>query len=230
MKLYLAGMPIGNDRDITLRVLDIAANCDFILCESKAVVQRVLKRAGLPLEDRVFIEVNEHNEASSESILAEIEEKTEYQANVMYASDAGMPVIEDPGSQLTTIARNRGWNIELLPGPSAISAALSFCAINAAFFFSGFPPREKKERKRFFESIAARKEVVIFYEVPYRIGSVIDGMLTAGLKKRYCRLVVDLTGSKQYFFEGRVEELKKEQIPKGPPVFILLPDKSNRNR
>lgn len=218
-------MPIGNDRDITLRLIDTAKEAAIILCESKAVSQRVLKRAGLPLDDSKFIEINEHNEADCESVLSEIETKSNYQASVLYTSDSGMPVFEDPGSMLTDSARNRGWKIEVLPGPNALTSALTFCGLNEPFTFLGFPPREKKDRKHFFTGLKAAGDTVVFYEAPYRIASVVDGLMQAGLQKRQVRVVVDLTGPKQYYFEGRVEELKKEQIPKGPPVFILLSQK-----
>jgi 16S rRNA (cytidine1402-2'-O)-methyltransferase len=161
--LYLVPTPIGNLKDITLRALDILNAVDFIVCEATSHSRKLLNHYGIK---KPLISYERFSEAKKASeILKHLLEGK----NVALISDAGTPIISDPGSRLIARVREKGIRVEALPGPSALTTALSASGFEPPFYFLGFFPRRKEMIEKTIMKIALSQDVVIFYESPRRI-------------------------------------------------------------
>lgn len=165
--LYVVGTPIGNLEDITLRALRTLKEVDLILCEDTRVTQRLLKHYGI-----VSKQLSTYNEQKSGARIEKIIDWLENGKDIAFVSDAGTPGISDPGAMLVSRVREAlgdSVRIETVPGPSALTAAVSIAGVPASeFLFLGFLPH-KKGRETLFKEIALAKRAVIFYESPHRI-------------------------------------------------------------
>lgn len=170
-KLLIVGTPIGNLSDLTPRAVEALKSADVILCEDTRHTRKLLTHFGI---DRPTQSFHEHNEtAKSESAIEQIARG----AIVALVSDAGMPVISDPGFRLVRMARERGVTVEPIPGPFAGIMALAASGIAPApFTFFGFAPHRAGERTDFYRRMAASLQTAIVYESPER---VIDSLQTA---------------------------------------------------
>lgn len=224
-ELVLAGMPLGNSDDVTIRFLSLARSADAIICESRRTAQSLLKRHGIVRPDDDFLILDEH---STEEDIQDLTQRVSELKQVLLVSDAGMPVFCDPGSAMLVKAEQLGWKITVLPGASALTLAVVRAGIHGAFFFAGFPPREAAERRSFFQGLSRRKETVIFYETPYRLPRTLDEMkqVLSGGEKVF--VGIDLSGENERVFRFRLKEAGRvaKQIPKGAPVIILDREKS----
>lgn len=187
--LYIVGTPIGNLEDITLRALRVLREVDVILCEDTRVTKRLLERHGIV--DRQLATYNEQRSGvTAEKVIKWLEEGR----SVALVSDAGTPGISDPGAKLVsslvekfgsyrrklkTSSEAELQNIPTIvtvPGPSALTAALSVAGVPASeFLFLGFLPH-KKGRETLFKEIAASKRTIIFYESPHRILKTLESL------------------------------------------------------
>lgn len=219
-ELVLAGMPLGNPDDITLRFLAVARSADLVVCESRRTAQTLLKRHKIIRPDEDFLILNEH---SSEDDLFDLLGRISKGQRILLVSDAGMPVFCDPGASLLAVAEQRGWPITVLPGASAMTVALVRAGINGPFYFAGFPPRETADRRRFFQGLGRRPESVVFYETPYRLPKTLDEMEKALSGSEKVFVGIDLSGENERVFRFRLHEAGRltKQIPKGAPVIIL---------
>lgn len=177
--LYIVSTPIGNLEDITLRALRVLKEVDVILCEDTRVTKRLLERYAIANK-----QLATYNEQQSGITAGKIIGWLEERKNVALVSDAGTPGISDPGAMLVqkvlehfesdtaqpfSRLKVEPCRIEAVPGPSALTAALSIAGVPAhEFVFLGFLPH-KKGRETLFKEIAASKRAVIFYESPHRI-------------------------------------------------------------
>jgi 16S rRNA (cytidine1402-2'-O)-methyltransferase len=168
MPLVFVPTPLGNLRDVTLRALDALREAELIVAEDTRVARKLL--GGLRLEGR---EIWSYREANAERATAAILERART-ALVAVTSDAGMPGVSDPGSELLAAARSAGISIEVLPGPSAAMgvALLSGFSLRR-FTFEGFPPRTSTARRTRFERALANDATTIWYESPRRIRSTL---------------------------------------------------------
>lgn len=167
--LYIVATPIGNLEDITLRALRILKEVDLIAAEDTRH-SRILANAyqiKTPM-----ISLHEHNERSrSEQVISKIQQGM----NVAYISDAGSPCISDPGHLLVQRAVEYQIKIVPVPGPSALTAALSVCGFPSdEFLFCGFLPSREHKRRLFLESVARQEQTLVFYESPSRIPALLD--------------------------------------------------------
>ncbi|MGA8099292.1 MAG: 16S rRNA (cytidine(1402)-2'-O)-methyltransferase, partial [Candidatus Cybelea sp.] len=164
MPLVFVPTPLGNLRDVTLRALDALREAELIVAEDTRVARKLL--GGLGLEGR---EIWSYREANAERATAAILERART-ALVAVTSDAGMPGVSDPGSELLAAARSAGILIEVLPGPSAaMGVALLSGFPLRRFTFEGFPPRTSTARRARFERALANDATTIWYESPRRI-------------------------------------------------------------
>lgn len=227
-ELVLAGMPLGNSDDVTLRFLSLARSADVVVCESRRTAQTLLKRHGIARPDADFLILDEH---SSEEDVQDLLGQISAMQQVLLVSDAGMPVFCDPGSAMLVKAEQRGWRITVLPGASALTLATVRAGINGAFFFAGFPPRETAERRRFFQGLGKRAETVVFYETPYRTAKTLEEMKQALPGSEKVFVGIDLSGENERVFRFRLAEAERvaKQIPKGAPVIILDRTREERN-
>ena len=211
------GTPIGNLEDITLRALKVLGGSDLILCEDTRMTKRLLDRHGISVPTKSY---HMHSTLSRiEEILALLRQGT----NISLVSDAGTPGISDPGSELVRRIRadmkqeisDGTLRIESIPGPSALTAALSIAGIACAdFTFLGFLPH-KKGRETLFKEIAVSERTMVFYESPHRIMKTLDSLV----------MHIEHTESEPIVYAKHVticRELTKifEEVVAGSPVDI----------
>lgn len=213
-KLYVVATPIGNLEDITLRALDTLKNVDVIACEDTRVTSKLLARHEIKKE---LISYHQHSKVSKIDKIIEIIKQGK---SVALVSDAGTPGISDPGSELLKEAYKNDIEVEVIPGPSAITAALSLCDFNThEFIFYGFLPH-KKGRQTKFKEIANEKKAIILYESVHRIKKLLAELLEfAGDRQIF--IGRELTKKFETVYRGKISEVKDKIIEKGEFVVIL---------
>ena len=163
--LFVVATPIGNLDDLTFRALRTLKQVDLIAAEDTRRTSRLLARYEVR---KPLVSLREHNEARETPRLLD---RIRAGESVALVSDAGTPGISDPGSRLVHAAREAHLPVLAIPGPSAITAALSTSGVPAdEFVFMGFPPRSGKAREDWFERFARETRTVVFFEAPHRIG------------------------------------------------------------
>jgi 16S rRNA (cytidine1402-2'-O)-methyltransferase len=185
--LYLVATPIGNLSDISLRALELLAGADVIACEDTRVTRRLTERYGIAT---TLTPYHEHNAAEARpKLLARLAAS---QA-VALVSDAGTPLISDPGYKLARAARDAGHNVTALPGASALLAALSVAGLPTdRFLFEGFLPPKQAARQKRIATLAAVPATLVFYESGPRLAATLAD-LAAGLGARAAAICRELT-------------------------------------
>lgn len=173
--LYFVATPIGTARDITLRALDILASADVLAAEDTRTLRRLMDIHGIALEGRPLVAYHDHNGATARPrLLAALEAGK----SVAYASEAGTPLIADPGYALGRKAAEAGLMVTAAPGPSAVLAALAVSGLATdAFYFAGFAPSAKSARKTFLRTLKEVPGTLVFYESPKRIHGMLGDLL-----------------------------------------------------
>lgn len=219
--LYLVATPIGNLGDITLRALETLAGADVLACEDTRVTRVLLDRYGI--RNRPFA-YHEHNaEEAGSRLLAFLEAgKT-----VALVSDAGTPLVSDPGYRLGQLAIEAGYPVIPIPGASAPLAALVGSGLpNDAFMFAGFLPAKDKGRR---DRLAELKDVpatLIFFESPHRIGATLQAAADVLGPDRAASVCRELTKTFEEFRRGPLEDLAAayaDQTVKGEIVLVIGP-------
>ena len=169
--LALVATPIGNLGDITLRALETLRTADAIACEDTRVTAKLLARHKI---ERPLIAYHEHNARQMEPQLIG---RLEAGEQIALVSDAGTPLLSDPGAGLVRAAIEAGIRVTALPGPSAALAALSLSGLpTERFLFAGFPPARSGERRRFLAELAPVAATLILYEAPHRLAESLTDM------------------------------------------------------
>lgn len=170
MALVVIGTPIGNLGDLSPRAVDALRVADVIACEDTRRTRKLLAHAGIPA-DRRLRAVHAHNEqVESARIVAEVRDGR----TVVYATDAGMPGVSDPGAAVVRACRAAGLPVEVVPGPSAPLAALALSGFPAdRFVFEGFLPRKGPERRARIAAIAVEHRTVVLFESPNRVAATL---------------------------------------------------------
>lgn len=165
--LYFIATPIGAARDITLRALDLLTSADILAAEDTRSLRHLMEIHGVALRDRPLVAYHEHN---NDQALPRLLGAIAAGKSVLYASEAGTPLISDPGFQLSRAAIAEGYSVLSAPGASALLCALTVSGLPSdRFFFAGFPPAAKGARETFFRDLAQVQATLIFYESPKRI-------------------------------------------------------------
>jgi 16S rRNA (cytidine1402-2'-O)-methyltransferase len=218
-KLLVVSTPIGNLDDLTPRARAAFESADVVACEDTRHTGLLLHHLGIK---KPLVSLHEHNERQRlPRLLADLAEgKT-----VALASDAGTPLLSDPGFLLVREAAARGIRIEPLPGPSALLAALVASGLPPyPFAFAGFPPPKSGKRRTFFRTWAAFPHTLIFYESPHRLLASLDDAL-AELGDRPAAIGRELTKLHEEVLRGSLsvlrEELGKRASLKGELVVVL---------
>ncbi len=175
--LYLVATPIGAARDITLRALDILASADVLAAEDTRTLRHLMEIHGIPLNGRQVIPCHDHNEAAAAPRLlrAVAEGKS-----VAYASEAGTPLVSDPGFVIARAAVAEGLPVIAAPGASAVLCALAVAGLPAdRFHFAGFPPATRSARLRFLEELRDVQATLVLYESPKRVAALLADAVTA---------------------------------------------------
>ncbi|MSR78381.1 MAG: 16S rRNA (cytidine(1402)-2'-O)-methyltransferase [Candidatus Omnitrophica bacterium] len=169
--LYIIPTPIGNLRDLTFRALDILQSVHKIICEDTRHTQRLLKHYEV---SQTLVSFHEH---SGPEKVQEIIKWMKEGQTLALVSDAGMPLISDPGYQVVREAIRNGIEVIALPGPTASVTALVKSGLPTdSYSFFGFIPKKTVGRKKFFETLKEREETLIFYESPYRVSDTLKDL------------------------------------------------------
>jgi 16S rRNA (cytidine1402-2'-O)-methyltransferase len=218
--LYLVATPIGNLEDITLRALRILKEVDQIACEDTRHTLKLLNHFEI---HKPLVSYHEHNELTraSELVLA-----MERGATVALVSDAGMPLVSDPGHRLVTLAIRHHIPVVPVPGPSALLAALSASGLpNEEFLFLGFLPARSGERQRALERLRIEDRTLILYEAPHRIHDTIADAV-AILGDRPACLAREVTKLHEEFRRGKLTDIFQtlnEHPAKGEITLVIGP-------
>lgn len=169
--LYITATPIGCARDITLRALEVLKGCDIVAAEDTRVTAKLFALHGLAKSMRSY---NDHNAASERPKLLE---RLRGGARIALVSDAGTPLVSDPGFKLVRDAVAEGIAVHTVPGPCAALAGLTIAGLPTdRFFFAGFPPPRAGERQRFLGELKGVRATLIFYEAPQRLAESLRDM------------------------------------------------------
>ncbi|MBV9455070.1 MAG: 16S rRNA (cytidine(1402)-2'-O)-methyltransferase [Rubrobacter sp.] len=211
MPLVVVPTPIGNLEDITLRALRYLREADLIACEDTRRTGRLLAHYGIK---KSLVFYHEHNEKRLAPELA----RKAHAALLALVSDAGTPLISDPGYRLLRACIEAGVDIEVLPGPSAAMTALVTSGLSAdSVVFLGFLPRKGREREEIFRRVAREEATFIFFESPPRLVKALEG-LPAEAPVAVCR---ELTKLHEEVFRGTAREAV-EHFAKGTRGEIAL--------
>ncbi len=200
-RLYVVSTPIGNLEDITYRAVRILKEADWIACEDTRTTRRLLDYYGIATR---AISYHEHNETER---AAELIARIEQGENGALVSDAGTPLLSDPGYRVVHAAAEAGIRIEPVPGPSALLAALVVSGLPTdQFHFAGFLPAKQGQRRHLLESLADETATLIFYEAPHRILETLED-IGAILGKRNIVVARELTKLYEEVLRGTAAEI-----------------------
>jgi 16S rRNA (cytidine1402-2'-O)-methyltransferase len=200
--LYVVSTPIGNLGDVTRRAAEVLGAVDVVLAEDTRRTGGLLKHLGVSAR---MISAHEHNESSRARLVVEILGEGR---DVALVTDAGTPLLSDPGARIVREVVAAGHDVVPVPGASALLAALVGSGIEAGTFsFLGFPPRKGGSRTETMEEIAASPRAVVLYESPHRVGTLLrDLAAAAGGERRAC-VARELTKLHEEFVRGTLDEL-----------------------
>lgn len=220
--LWFVGVPIGTARDITLRALDVLASADVLVAEDTRSLRRLMDIHGVPLEGRRIEALHEH---SKDKQIMRLVERAAEGASVAYASEAGMPLIADPGFELGRAARVAGVAVTCAPGPSAVLTALVVGGLPTdAFHFGGFLPASRSARRTSLQGLSEARATLVLYESPKRVAALLADaadVLGADRQATVCR---ELTKKFEEVQNGTLAELAQtfqNTTPKGEIVVLI---------
>ena len=206
--LHLVAVPIGTARDITLRALDLLAGAYVLAAEDTRSLRRLMEIHGIPIADRPLIPYHDHNGAQA---LPRLMGALRAGKTVAYASEAGTPLIADPGFRLGVEARTEGIAVRAAPGASAVLAALCVAGLPTdRFFFNGFLPPKSMARMTALRDLAAVPGTLVFYESPRRVAAMLRDAAEV-LGPREAAVCRELT--------KRFEEVRRGSLPDLAEMF-----------
>lgn len=202
--LYIVATPIGNLEDITLRALRVLREVDWIACEDTRQTRKLLEHFGIA---KPMVSYHEHNESGR---AAELVEKLTGGGSGALVTDAGTPLVSDPGYRLVQAAIAAGVLVVPIPGPSAAVSALSAAGLPTdAFRFCGFLPPKSSQRRKTLEQLKPETGTLIFYETPHRILEALEDV-AAVMGVRPVVVARELTKLHEEFLRGTAAEVRSE--------------------
>ena len=214
-KLFVVATPIGNLEDITLRAIRTLKECDFMLCEDTRRAKILLNHYGI---EKPLISYFEGNE---EKRIPEVIDLLKEGKNIALISDAGTPLISDPGYRLVKRCREEGIDVLPVPGPSAVIAALSVSGLETdRFTFLGFPPQKKGKRRKLLKEIKDFEGSIVFYVSPYDIKEFLEEVLEVLGDRRVC-ICREMTKFFEEYIYGKLSEVKDKVKEKGEFVVVV---------
>jgi 16S rRNA (cytidine1402-2'-O)-methyltransferase len=220
--LYLVATPLGNARDITLRALDLLAGADVLAAEDTRSLRRLMEIHGVALGDRPLVAYHDHNgDRARPRLMAALEAGQ----SVVYASEAGTPLISDPGFDLMRTALQAGFACTTAPGPTAVVAALTLSGLPSdRFLFAGFLPNTSGKRKTALAEFVGVPATLIFYESPKRLGAMLRDAAEVLGPDREAVVCRELTKKFEERCAGSLADLStrySEETPKGEIVVLI---------
>jgi 16S rRNA (cytidine1402-2'-O)-methyltransferase len=218
--LYVVATPIGNLRDITLRALDVLAGVDLVLAEDTRVTGKLLSAYGISAK------LERHDEHAAERARPKALAALAAGGRVALVSDAGTPLISDPGYRLVREAWEQGARVYPIPGASALTAGLSAAGLPTdRFLFAGFPPPKSAARRTFFDELAGVRATLVFYEGGSRLAASLADMARA-FGPREAVVARELTKLYETILRGPLDVLAADprfEAPKGEIVVLVSP-------
>ena len=218
-KLYLVGTPIGNLGDLSPRALEVLEQVDFIAAEDTRVTLKLLNHFGIR---KPLVSYYQHNlRERGEQILSRIAAGE----SCAIVTDAGMPCISDPGEDLVALCHQRGIPMEVVPGPSAVIAALALSGLpTGRFAFEGFLSVKRSSRMEHLEEIKGDPHTLIFYEAPHKLRATLEDMAAVLGPDRPISLCRELTKIHEEVIRttlGGAIALYREKDPRGEFVLVV---------
>jgi len=221
--LYIVSTPIGNLRDITLRALDILSQSEYILCEDTRVSKKLLDKYQIKSN---LISNHKFNEKKNVNKIINILNSKKI---VSLISDAGTPCISDPGKIIINECINNKINIYPIPGPSAVTSAVSISGFDEKYFFYGFFPQKKKDITKDLSNLSKINCSIVFFASPKKINKIIEEIriFFYGRKILICR---EISKFYEEYTRTNVEDLKPySKIPKGELTVVISEAKIKKN-
>ncbi|BBN58970.1 16S rRNA (cytidine(1402)-2'-O)-methyltransferase [Hydrogenovibrio marinus] len=219
-KLFIVATPIGNLKDITLRALEILESVDWIACEDTRHSKKLLQHFGI---SKPLISLHDHNEQAKKT---ELLVKLQAGENGALVSDAGTPLISDPGYHLVSYLRESGLRVEPIPGPSAVITALSAAGMPTdRFTFEGFLPAKEQKRLSALQALLAESRTMVFYESPHRLMESLGSMMSVFGEERQIAVAKEITKQFERFVFGSIQQVieqfdSNEEWQRGEFVII----------
>jgi 16S rRNA (cytidine1402-2'-O)-methyltransferase len=214
--LYLVATPIGNLEDITLRALRILREVDLVACEDTRQTRKLLDHYGI---HKPTVSYHEHNERAR---AVELLEKLRSETKIALVSDAGTPLVSDPGYRLVAQALEHGIRVEPIPGPSAVLAALAASGLPTdAFRFGGFLPPRSSARRKALTAVKNEPTTLVFFEAPHRIRETLADIQEV-LGARQVVLAREITKLHEQFLRGTAAELSTVEFPLKGEFTLLI--------
>jgi 16S rRNA (cytidine1402-2'-O)-methyltransferase len=212
--LYLVATPIGNLEDISPRALRTLREVSLIACEDTRRTRQLLNSFDI---HKPLTSYNEHNKKEKTGLIL----KKLSEGDVALVSDGGMPAISDPGREMVTAASQSGFNVCVIPGPSALTTALAASGLMAdRFVFLGFPPHRAGERRRLLETYRYETTTLVIHEAPHRLQKTLADMLTI-LGDRNLAVCRELTKMYEEIFYGTVSQAQTHFLePRGEFTLV----------
>jgi len=222
--LYVVATPIGNFGDITLRAIEVLKNCDFVVCEDSRVTLKLLNK--LEIKKPFII----YNDQSDDLVRGKILSLIKEGKIIALVSDAGTPLISDPGYKLVNMLIRNGIKVIAIPGPSSVIAALSISGIESnRFLFAGFIPDSKIAQEKLFKELAIINSSLIFFEAANQVLPSLEMMLEI-FGNRSAAVVREITKIYEETKKDSLSNLVKyyqENNIKGEVVILVSPPKSD---
>lgn len=220
--LYLVAVPIGNLEDLTLRAKNVMEQADLILAEDTRVAQELFREAQIKVKGTLK---SYHNFNENESAGEIVDEALKRDLAVALISDAGTPSISDPGTRIVREAHKMKIRVSPVPGASSLTSALSVSGLGASqFYFGGFLPENRKERKKILKTKATVADTLVFFETPHRLVEALEDMEDVfGSEREFC-LCRELTKTYETVWLTTVREALlhfKVNPPKGECVLVV---------
>ncbi|MFN0115641.1 MAG: 16S rRNA (cytidine(1402)-2'-O)-methyltransferase [Paracoccaceae bacterium] len=220
--LWFVSTPIGAARDITLRALDILATAEVLAAEDTRTLRHLMDIHGVPLGGRKVVAYHDHNAPTARPrLLAALAQGR----SVAYASEAGTPLLADPGYDLARAAVAAGHPVRAAPGASALLAALAVAGLPTdRFLFAGFPPATGPARRAWLKELATAGATVVIYEAPHRVRETLEDLVYCFGEERQAALCRELTKRFEDVQRGslaRLRSLAEETAPRGEYVIVV---------
>ena len=220
--LYFVGVPIGSARDITLRALDVLASADMLVAEDTRSLRKLMDIHAVPLAGRPLVALHDH---SGDAVVGRLVRSMKEGQSVAYASEAGMPLIADPGFELSRAAVTVGVMQTCAPGPSAVLTALTLAGLPTdAFFFGGFLPNAKSARRTALEAVRTVAATLAYYESPKRLGAMLADAVDILGPERQSAVCRELTKKFEEIQRGTLADLAAlyaDKPPRGEIVVLI---------
>lgn len=218
--LYVVGTPIGNLEDLTIRAARVLGQVELVAAEDTRVTRRLLNHLEIKVR---LISYHRHNwERRVPELLAALES-----GDVALVTDAGMPGVSDPGSELVARAAAQGYTVDVAPGPSAVTTAVALSGLApyqigaGSFFFMGFMPRKGKDRRARLEQTRSLGEILVIFEAPHRVEAALKDVLSV-LGDREIAVCREMTKLHQEVWRGPVSQaIHHFAAPRGEFTLVV---------